>query len=167
MNKNANMYGIIAVLITLIIVLGIALMRKNNHMDYIVSNNVTSNQVSVQSNVTNQQTNNNTQNSGAVSLVLDSAFARSHKTLLTEGFSKPANFNKTMRVVEIGCGSGCSSFAVVDKATGQVYEVPIGNDYGSFGGQVPTQYTVNSDVITIIGSPVKYFKFVNGQFTQQ
>lgn len=157
------MYGIIAVLLALIIVLGIALIRKNSHMDYIAPNSV----ISDQSNATNQQTNNNAQNSGAVSLVLDSVFARSHKTLLTEGFSKPANFNKTMRVIEIGCGSGCSSFAVVDKTTGQVYEVPAGNDYGSLDGQVPIQYTVDGDVITIIGSPVKYFKFVNGQFIQQ
>ena len=67
-----------------------------------------------------------------ITLDMSSGFNQNYKTVLTQAFSEPADFNGHYVVASIGCGSGCFTYAVVDKNTGKVYQVPKINDVKRF-----------------------------------
>ncbi len=50
------------------------------------------------------------------------------KTRIREGIKSGSNFAKTLRVIEIGCGTGCRIYPVVDLQTGQVFSFPLGGE---------------------------------------
>ncbi len=117
----------------------------------------------------NQVQQTNTQTSPAtVTLDLSSSFARQFKTILTEAFKKPANFNEHYIVAEIGCGTGCFTFVAIDKNTGKVYPAPIGNDTGQFTGNIGQPYSLHSNQIKIIaenGSKINTYTFTGSGFS--
>ena len=57
---------------------------------------------------------------------IDQAF----RTRLTEGAKEGPNFAGHYTIVEWGCGTMCSAFAIVDALTGQIYSVPCGTQAG-------------------------------------
>lgn len=117
---------------------------------------------------TNTKTSPVTNQPVAVVLDLSSSFARQYKTVLTESFKKPANFGVHYVVAEIGCGTGCFTFIVIDKNTGKVYPAPIGNDIGQFTGDIGQPYNLNSNQIKIIannGSKINTYVFTGSSFS--
>jgi len=50
------------------------------------------------------------------------------RTNLAAGFRGPAEFAGSLRVIEIGCGTGCVSIYFGDLGTGQVYETALGGE---------------------------------------
>lgn len=120
-----------------------------------------------QTNQVQQQTTNKTP-SVAVTLDLSSSFARQFETVLSEAFKKPENFNGHYRVAEVGCGTGCFTFVLIDKDTGKIYPAPIGNDIGQFTGDIGQPYNLNSNQIKIIadnGSKINTYAFNGSSFS--
>jgi len=104
----------------------------------------------------------------AVALDLSSAFSRRYKTLLTKALKKPADFDEHYVVEEIGCGTACFSYAVIDKYTGKAYGAPIANDLGGFSGNIGQPYSLHSNLIKIItdnGSQVDTYAFTGTGFS--
>lgn len=117
---------------------------------------------------TNTQTPPVNNKSSTVTLDLSSSFASQYKAVLTEAFKKPANFNEHYVVAEVGCGTGCFTFVIIDKNTGKVYPAPIGNDIGQFTGDIGKPYSLNSNQIKIIadnGSKIKTYAFTGSSFS--
>lgn len=50
------------------------------------------------------------------------------KTRIRDGMAAGPNFAHTMRVITIGCGTGCRIHPVVSLRTGQVFSFPIGGE---------------------------------------
>jgi hypothetical protein len=67
----------------------------------------------------------------------DGSKLKNYRTVISEAARKGPNFAGHYTVAEWGCGSGCVSMAIVDAASGRVYEMPFGslamdNPNGSF-----------------------------------
>jgi len=110
------------------------------------------------------------QNAVPVTLDLSSAYAQQYRGVLTAAFKQPANFDKHYVVASIGCGSGCFGYAVIDKDSGTVYQVPEVNDLGSFveKGSFGTAYNLQDNeikVVTANGSTINTYVFNGSRFT--
>ena len=57
--------------------------------------------------------------------VLATPLDRKYRTAIREGLAQGVNFAGHYVVVEWGCGTGCSSFVIVDAITGTVYDPPF------------------------------------------
>lgn len=57
-------------------------------------------------------------------LDLRNPIARTYRTVLREGARAGPNFAGHYTIVQWGCGSSCSSWAIVDNRTGQVHQPP-------------------------------------------
>jgi len=57
--------------------------------------------------------------------ILRTSEQRSYRTRIREGAKKGPNFAGHYTIVEWGCGSGCLSIAIVDAATGMVWDDPF------------------------------------------
>lgn len=104
----------------------------------------------------------------AVALDLSSAFSRQYKPLLTKALKKPANFNEHYVVTEIGCGTACFSYAVIDKNTGKAYGAPIANDLGEHPEASGYGYSLHSNLVKIItdnGSKINTYAFTGAGFS--
>ncbi len=105
---------------------------------------------------------------GSVTLDMSSEYAQTYKTLFTTELTKPANFAGHYRVVEVGCGSGCTHFYVLDKNTGKVMKVPTQYMDADEGGPKEVTnfyYSADSGVLVISTTTFQYrYQLVNGQF---
>jgi hypothetical protein len=63
--------------------------------------------------------------SAAHAPILDTPFDRKYRTAIREGLVNGANFAGRYVVVKWGCGTGCTSFVIVDAKTGIVYDPPF------------------------------------------
>jgi hypothetical protein len=71
-------------------------------------------------------------------------------------------------VAEIGCGTACFYYAVIDKDTGKAYEAPVANDLGEFSGDIGESYSLHSNLMKIItdnGSKVDTYAFTGAGFS--
>jgi hypothetical protein len=84
---------------------------------------------------------------------------RTFRTVITEAAAKGPNFAGHYAVAEWGCGSGCTSLAVVDEVTGKVFSTPFeilttpivsGEDAHEFKGAV---YQLKSRLFIADGCP--------------
>ncbi len=104
----------------------------------------------------------------AVTLDMSSSYAQTYKSLFTAELAKPANFNGHYRVVEVGCGSGCTQFYAIDKTTGKVLKVPTQYMDADEGGPKEVTnfyYSADSGVLVISTTTFQYrYQIVNGQF---
>lgn len=71
------------------------------------------------------------------------AFAKL-RTRLTQGFRGKPTFAGSWRVIEIGCGTGCTIVYLGDVATGNIVETELG---GEEHGQLRLQHRANSRLI--------------------
>lgn len=87
-----------------------------------------------------------------VALDLSTAYARQYKTVLSDALKMDANFNGHYTVASIGCGTGCFGFAVIDKNTGAVFQVPTVNDLSDAAEGIDweQQYYLDSNLIRVI-----------------
>ena len=103
-----------------------------------------------------------------ITLDMSSVFNQNNKTILTQAFSEPADFNGHYVVASIGCGSGCFTYAIVDKNTGKVYQAPKINDVGDYRGDTGQPYSLSSNQIKLItdnGSKIETYSFNGTNFT--
>lgn len=66
----------------------------------------------------------NVQHPVAAQPLLTSKKAQQFRTAIRREFSEPANFAGHYRVAIWGCGADCRDFAILDKETGSVYDMP-------------------------------------------
>ena len=66
------------------------------------------------------------------------------RTRLRNGIKEGTNFAGRYKVIQIGCGSGCTFVVVADVSTGQVYSVPSG---GETDQMLRLEYRVSSNLI--------------------
>lgn len=112
----------------------------------------------------NPADNDNTQGS-KVTLDMSSPYAKTYTTLLTQALNQPANFDGHYTVAEIGCGSGCSAYYVLDKNTGKVYKVPESNDWQTFNVPDWQPYSISGNTIKVVVDPeIKTYSFDGSAF---
>src|ERR1035437_10150248 len=158
---------IIAIIAVLVIGGGIYVYENNKAKAPAVTNTEILQPDQVQQQV-NTQTPPITNQPLTVTLDLSSTFAQQFKTILTEAFKKPSNFDEHYVVAEIGCGTGCFTFVAIDKNTGKVYPAPIINDIGQFTGDIGQPYSLHSNQIKIIaenGSKINTYVFTGSSFS--
>ena len=68
----------------------------------------------------------------------------SYRTRLSEAAKKGPNFAGRYRILRIGCGTGCTNNFIIDVATGEVFEVPVG---GEDQQQVVLKYDIGSRLL--------------------
>mgnify|MGYP001566374395 FL=1 len=127
-----------------------------------------STEVQNDSSVTTATNNQQNQVNQKVTLDMSPVFNQNYKTVLTQAFSEPADFNGHYVVASIGCGSGCFTYAIVDKNTGKVYQVPKINDVGVYRGDIGQPYSLSSNQIKLItdnGSKIETYSFNDTNFT--
>jgi hypothetical protein len=89
---------------------------------------------------------------------LASREARRYRTAIREGVKEGPNFAGHYTIVEIGCGSACVLFAVVDAKTGAVYFQPFPISYGMMEDQkellksYPQHFRIDSRLLVVYGS---------------
>jgi hypothetical protein len=66
------------------------------------------------------------------------------RTRIRNGIKEGANFAGRHKVIQIGCGSGCTFVVVADVSTGQVYNFPHG---GETDQMLQLEYRVSSNLI--------------------
>lgn len=66
------------------------------------------------------------------------------RTRIRNGIKEGANFAGRHRVIQIGCGSGCTFVVVADISTGQVYRFPHG---GETDQMLRLEYRVSSNLL--------------------
>jgi len=71
---------------------------------------------------------------------------QTQEALFAAELAKPVNFGTHYRMVEVSCGSGCSSFYAIDKNSGSVFKAPF--TYG-VSDAVNVKYTAESDLVTV------------------
>lgn len=85
-------------------------------------------------------------------LNLESKIAKKYKTLLTTELKNGPNFAKTFRLVQIGCGSGCSHLALVDTTTGKARDTEIFiHEHMKTGNNGRVIFNLESDSLTLRG----------------
>lgn len=80
------------------------------------------------------------------------------QTVIRKGAEKGPNFAGHFTVVIWGCGTACAQFAIVDAATGNVFDPPFsgvsfGTDTGQYFQQSGIHYQLNSSLLVIQGCP--------------
>ena len=73
----------------------------------------------------------------------DASFA-DFRTRLTEAARKPANFSGHYVITQIGCGTGCNTAYLIDKASGAVSLFPRG---GGENAELGLQYNARSALV--------------------
>ncbi len=68
----------------------------------------------------------------------------SYRTRLSEAAKKGPNFAGRYRILQIGCGAGCTNNYMIDVATGEVFAVPVG---GEEQQQVVLKYDIGSSLL--------------------
>lgn len=160
----------ILLVIVIVLLAAVLIVSLRNHSSTSESTSTQSAQLNPQSSTYPSQTTNPSQGN-IVSLDLSTDFARNYKTNLSATLQKPADFDEHYVVANIGCGSGCMGYAVVDKNTGKVYQGPKDDldayaaAYGSIENSGFTQYSLHSNLFkTRDGSGIHTYKFENNQF---
>ncbi|MEN9338519.1 MAG: hypothetical protein RI945_244 [Candidatus Parcubacteria bacterium] len=103
-----------------------------------------------------------------ISLDLSTSYAQTYKTIFSEAFKKPANFNSHYVVASYGCGSGCMGYGIIDKETGKVFQGPSDDYGGNF--QLPvnfesTRYSLSGDLFKVVGySSINTYRFDGTKF---
>jgi hypothetical protein len=69
---------------------------------------------------------------------------RDFRTRLRNGIREGPNFGGRYKVIQFGCGTGCSVVLVADVSTGQVYSFPHG---GEGDQQLQLEYRISSNLI--------------------
>ena len=69
---------------------------------------------------------------------------RDFGTRIRNGITQGADFCGRHKVIQFGCGTGCSSVFVADVSTGQVFRFPHGGEYDQM---LPLQYRLSSNLI--------------------
>lgn len=111
------------------------------------------------------------------SVRLESAEARRFRTAIREQASDAPNFAGHYLVVDIGCGSACVQFFIVDSMTGRVFTPPFYLVWGLMEDQqellprYQSQYRINSRLLVAFGSRrnngkgMYFYKWQNNRFT--
>jgi hypothetical protein len=68
------------------------------------------------------------------------------RSRIAAGLKEGANFSNHYTIIQIGCGSGCTNNLLVDRATGEVHEMPWGGEYQQM---LTFKYSVRSNLITV------------------
>lgn len=108
----------------------------------------------------------NTISSNEAALDLTSEYAQQHKTLLTKAYQENPNFNGHYVITSVGCGTGCFTYVVLDKQTGQTYPLPVANDLGDSQG-VNNPFSLTSDRIKVVvraGTQIETYAFSGNSF---
>jgi hypothetical protein len=66
------------------------------------------------------------------------------RTRIRDGIQEGANFASKYKVIQFGCGTGCSFVIVADVATGHVYSFPHGGEYDQM---LRLEYRISSKLI--------------------
>lgn len=66
------------------------------------------------------------------------------RTRIRNGIKGGANFSGRYKIIQIGCGTGCSFVIVADVSTGRVYSFPHGGEYDQM---LQLEYRVSSNLI--------------------
>lgn len=86
-----------------------------------------------------------------------SRFARMYGTVIREGSAEGPNFAGHYTVVLWGCGTSCVQFAIVDAATGAVYDPPyksvVGGDTKGLVEHWGIHFRLNSALFVAQGCP--------------
>jgi hypothetical protein len=86
-----------------------------------------------------------------------SPFSRRFRTVILQGAQKGPNFAGSYTVVVWGCGTSCAQFAIVDAATGQVYDPPFDlitwGDGKGFLRQSGLHFQLDSSLFVAQGCP--------------
>jgi clan AA aspartic protease (TIGR02281 family) len=69
---------------------------------------------------------------------------KDYRTRIRNGITEGANFAGRYKVIQIGCGTGCSFVLVADVSTGRVYSFPHGGEYDQ---GLELQYQISSNLI--------------------
>jgi hypothetical protein len=106
---------------------------------------------------------------------LNSASARMFRTELRRQAATGPNFAGHFTFAIWGCGSGCSSFAVLDAVTGQVTFPTFSSEDGRTDGRTTCHrtldYRLTSTLLVVSGNVdgvvgTHYFNWSNGAFTK-
>jgi hypothetical protein len=91
-------------------------------------------------------------------LSFSSGFQRQFRTRISEAAKLRPNFADHYRLADWGCGSQCVSIALVDLATGRVYDGPFrtlgyGRPQVYVGGESELEYRISSRLLITRGCP--------------
>lgn len=96
-------------------------------------------------------------------LILDTAQARRHRSLLAGEAAQGPNFAGTYTIAAWGCGAACTAFAIIDARTGRVhfpagFSRIVGVHVGGYGAPGPPRYAnlrfrPDSRLLVVLGAP--------------